>query len=197
MKKDMERSENMKKENMIIKNRNNEYVFHPKLLVLLSENNVKSAKLKSGEIFFIVPNKNVFLEVKKNFKIPKDFIFVEKHFANKELFAYSDNMCEKNEKLLGGITAIENAFIGDGIYCVPEQDYLRDRKSLSNLKSYNFKRTGIKTDKDVTLIFEYTGYYYKTLNTVDYKGICKLLCFHISLDEIKAIIESYVEYLIA
>lgn len=185
----------MKKHNIFIRNSEQKITFHPQCIVFFSENKVNMGKLENGNIFFVVPNKDVFTNFKKQFNIPSSIIIVEKKYANSELFAYRDNLCETNEKLLGGITAIENACLGDGIYCVPEQDYVKNNKPFTLLKEYNFERTGINTDKDVVLIFEYTGYYYKILNSENLNGICKLLAFHVSLDDIKAMIESTIEYI--
>lgn len=183
----------MAKINMMTKNKDNKTVFHPQCIVFFEENHVKIAKLKNNQLFFVMPNIDTFNKFQEQFIIPKSFIFVEKVYSRGELFAYLDNLCERNEKLLGGITASENGFLGDGIYCVSEEDYLEDAESVKLLKEYNFDRNGFKTNKDVTLIFEHVGYYYKTIWSEKYTGICKLFSFHVSLEEIKAITESYYE----
>lgn len=183
----------MAKINMMTKNKDNKTVFHPQCIVFFEENHVKIAKLNNNQLFFVMPNIDAFNKFQEQFIIPKSFIFVEKVYSKGELFAYLDNLCERNEKLLGGITAIENGFLGDGIYCVSEEDYLEDAESVNLLKEYNFDRNGFKTNKDVTLIFEHVGYYYKTIWSEKYTGICKLFSFHVSLEEIKAITESYYE----
>ena len=48
--------------NMIIKNKDNKTVFHPQCIVFFEENHIKVAKLNNNQIFFVVPNKDVFRE---------------------------------------------------------------------------------------------------------------------------------------
>lgn len=175
------------KKQLYIKNKENKIVYHPEAIVFFSEHKIKNGKTKDGKTFIIMPTEKVFNNFQENFLFPENLTIVTKQYSAGELFAYYDRMCETNEKLLGEITST-NSFLGDGIYTITETDFLNSENKEKMISDFNYERVGFQTDKEVIMIVQYFGYYYKVVSS-KYNSLCKLITTNIPLDNIKTVME--------
>lgn len=175
------------KNKLYIKNKHNHIVYHPEAIVFFAEKKIKNGLTKEGKSFLIMPTEKSYKEFCEKFIFPKDLMIVVKKYSPGQLFAYYDRMCEENERLIGEITST-NGILGDGIYTISEKDFLENIEKENMLINYNHQRTGINTNKEVIMIVQYYGYFYKVMSE-NLNGLCKLITINIPLDSIKTVME--------
>lgn len=175
------------KKNLLILNKEKKVVYHPDAIVFFSENKIKNGATKDGKSFMIMPTESIYNDFVNKFNIPDNLTIVIKKYSAGELFAYYDKMCEENETLLGAITST-HGILGDGVYSITENDFLNSNSTEEMINKFNLQRIGYETNKEVIIIFEYYGYYYKIVSNQN-NSLCKLITTNIPLEAIKSILE--------
>jgi len=155
----------------------------------------KNIKIGKGEdsSFLIFPNENTFADFYEEFEIPTECICVIRYFSNNNVFAYYDNEYNPNKIITGEIIARENGFLGGGIYCIEEDEYVSGGIGEENLRDYNLEFFQLEYPiREAITIFQYKGSYYKCVHGRNKENIVKLNTLSVKQDDFKMITEEVI-----
>lgn len=155
---------------------------------------LKKKKIRIGRgderSFLIFPNENTFVNFYEEFEIPSECICAIRYYSNNKLFAYYDNEYDPNKIFRGEIVARNSGFLGGGIYCIEEEEYVSGGVGEENLRDYNLEFLKLEYPiREAVIIFQFKGSYYKCVHGRNRENIVKLNAICVKQDDFRMITE--------
>lgn len=171
------------------------------------KNNKIYIKKNEYSSFLLFMNQKSYDDFIEEFYLPKEitccifklaqgehFTYFREILSKDTLFGEYGSKMETKKRRSGGIISEHSLFIGNGIYCVKEEDFQNDYNSVYYLKDLLNRTKKLGDGINIsTLVFKYTGPYYECINGINKIGIINILQKKIEDDDIVIAMEEKIE----
>lgn len=154
----------------------------------------------SKSIYLICFNEMALENLEAEFTLPEDLVVVMHRFGREERFVHYTKKVDPEMLIRSGLFAKKEGFLGDGIYAIPEEDFICNGIGEQNvtgiLRDHQLKTTGFYLGSSM-VIFDYTGAYRIVVRGKNRENLVVLLTKSIQEEHIVSVFDETIEYSMA